>query len=258
MERVLNRLFSRSLTLVRFSTSSSTTSRKFCSKVEDTSSEDSQKELINLQSTQILEGLGQNIVGNLRRPKARDRSKERDRRITILWDVSVRYMESEAYAKAYGDNHVWKLYRRNRPYQFDRPGRMNRVSCIGDDGFIQYGQACPICRDEYLILDYRNVKLLKQFINPATEEIYPWRKTNLCLKKHEKLMIEVLKARDYGTLIYRVPFKQFDYRHYYTAEQLAQLELVEDVDLLDDQKLHEELGKPDFGDQHDFSYVDFP
>lgn len=237
------------------------TTRKYCTadeKKKDGDEDGTEKELTNLQSAKILQGLGQNIMGNLRRPKARDRSKERDRRIPILWDVSIRYMESEAYKKAYGDFLVWQLFRRNRPYRFDIPGRHIRISCIGDDGFIQYGQPCPICRDEYLVLDYRNIKLLKQFIQPATQQVYPARKTNLCQKKHEQLLVEVLKAKDYGTLVYQLPFKQFDYTNYYTPNQLAGLKLPEEIDLADDVKLHEELGKPEFGEAHEYSYVDFP
>lgn len=36
---------------------------------------------------------------------------------------------------------------------------------------ISTGNPCPICRDEYLILDHRNVELLKQFISPHSGQI---------------------------------------------------------------------------------------
>jgi len=36
---------------------------------------------------------------------------------------------------------------------------------------IATGNPCPICRDEYLILDYRNVELLKQFISPYSGKL---------------------------------------------------------------------------------------
>ena len=262
MDRITCRFVLRSIGPARFNFST-LTGRTFSTDASSPEKSDQQddseeKETVNMQSTKILEGLGQNIIGNLRRPKARDRSKERDRRVPILWDVSVLYMESEAYKKAYGDFFVWQLYRRNRPHRFDMPGRNSRVSCVGDDGFIMYGQACPICRDEYLVLDYRNIKLITQFIQPATQQVYPYRKTNLCQKKHEELLVAVYKAKEYGTLVYPMQFMQFDYRNYYTPDQLAGLKLVEDVDLIDDQKLHEELGKPEFGDVHDYSFVDFP
>ena len=38
---------------------------------------------------------------------------------------------------------------------------------------ITTGNPCPICRDEYLVLDYRNVELLKQFISPFNGAILP-------------------------------------------------------------------------------------
>lgn len=38
---------------------------------------------------------------------------------------------------------------------------------------ISTGNPCPICRDEYLVLDYRNVDLLKQFISPFNGAILP-------------------------------------------------------------------------------------
>lgn len=36
---------------------------------------------------------------------------------------------------------------------------------------ISTGNPCPICRDEYLVLDYRNVDLLKQFISPYSGKL---------------------------------------------------------------------------------------
>lgn len=40
---------------------------------------------------------------------------------------------------------------------------------------IATGNPCPICRDEYLILDYRNVDLLKQFISPYSGKLLSYK-----------------------------------------------------------------------------------
>lgn len=40
---------------------------------------------------------------------------------------------------------------------------------------ISTGNPCPICRDEYLVLDPKNTKLLEQFISPFTGEILEYR-----------------------------------------------------------------------------------
>lgn len=45
------------------------------------------------------------------------------------------------------------------------------VCCLQRQEEIATGNPCPICRDEYLVLDYRNVKLLQQFICPHTGSI---------------------------------------------------------------------------------------
>lgn len=37
------------------------------------------------------------------------------------------------------------------------------------------GNPCPICRDEYLVVDYKNTDLLKQFISPHTGEIISYK-----------------------------------------------------------------------------------
>ena len=215
-------------------------------------------EEITLQSTQILEGLGQNIVGSLRRPKAADTKKSKDRRIPIPWQTSIRYMESKAYKEAYGEYLIWQLFRRNFPGQFWNIPANSRVSCVGDDGFIKYGQACPICRDEYLVLHYKNVKLLKQFINPYTGKVLPPNKTNLCQVKHEELLIALLQAKDYGSMSFHIPFREYDYRDYYRAEELKGLKIEEGFDDSQDPVLQKALQDPDFGGHHEYARESFP
>ena len=213
---------------------------------------------VTLQSTQILEGLGQNIVGSLRRPKALDTKKSKDRRIPIPWQTGLRYMESKAYQDAYGQYTVWQLFRRNFPASFSHMPSNTRISCVGDDGFIMYGQACPICRDEYLVLHYKNAKLLKQFINPWTGLVYPAYKTNLCQKKHEEMLVALYQAKDYGTLSFHIPFREYDYNDYYRKEDLKGLQIESGFDDSQDPVLQKALEDPDFGGSHEFARESFP
>ena len=93
----------------------------------------------------------------------------------------MKYMESVAFKKAYGDEPLWVKYRRNHKRQF---APQTRETCIRyflnslclkyfpsdkaeylekalsdvfslRQGRISTGSPCPICRDEYLVLDYR-------------------------------------------------------------------------------------------------------
>ena len=216
-------------------------------------------EEITLKSTEILEGLGQNIVGSMRRPKRVDRSKEKDRRIPVSLAASLRYMESRAYEETYRGHRVWQLFRRNFGGQFHRPPFNVRISCVGEDGFIKYGQACPICRDEYLVIHHQNVKLLQQFISPVTAQVLPPRKTNLCQKKHEELLVAIHKARDYGTLTFYIPPRLFDWHSYYLPEQIAHLTIESDADFeKEDPVLQKALEDHDFGSHHEYQMENFP
>lgn len=144
-----------------------------------------------------------------------DRKKQSlDRTKVIPVETSVRYLNSAAYKETYGGYLVWEQYRRNHKGIF-APKR-TRKTCIRQ-GKISCGNPCPICRDEYLVLDHRNVNLLKQFISPQTGRILSYSKTGLCQKKHFELIVAVERAMDYGLLTFDVPFRQFDYSEYYTT-----------------------------------------
>lgn len=92
----------------------------------------------------------------------------RDRTKIIPVETSIEYIESPAFLSTYGDKKVWELYRRVHKGQL--PKSKTRKTCIRH-GVIATGSPCPICRDEYLVLDYRNLELLKQFISPHTGEV---------------------------------------------------------------------------------------
>lgn len=97
------------------------------------------------------------------------------------------------------------------------PPKQTRKTCIRG-GFISTGNPCPICRDEYLVLDYRNVKLLQQFISEESGEVLSYRKTGVCQKRHLELLVAVRKAMEHGYLTYDVPFRQYNYEDYYVAK----------------------------------------
>lgn len=135
-----------------------------------------------------------------------------DRTQIIPVETSIKYLQSEAYKTAYSDQPVWVPYRRNFKGVF--APKKTRKTCIRG-GVISCGSPCPICRDEYLVLDYRNLELLKQFISPYTGQVLSYSKTGLCQKTHEKLLIAIERAWDRGLIPYQVPFREFDYAEYY-------------------------------------------
>ncbi|WAR32021.1 RT18B-like protein [Mya arenaria] len=61
----------------------------------------------------------------------------------------IEYLKT--YKAVYGDDPVWKNYRRNVVGTY---AIRLRTTCIRK-GIISTGSACPICRDDYLKFDYR-------------------------------------------------------------------------------------------------------
>lgn len=98
--------------------------------------------------------------------KTIDPAKDRTKVIPV--ETSVKYLLSKAYQQTYGDSPVWVLYRRNHKGGF--APRKTRRSCVRN-GVISTGNPCPICRDEYLVLDHKNTKLLEQFISQYTGQV---------------------------------------------------------------------------------------
>lgn len=92
----------------------------------------------------------------------------KDRRKIIPVETSMRYLQSNAYQQTYGDQPVWVMYRRNHKGGF--APRKTRLTCVRN-GIISTGNPCPICRDEFLILDHRNTKLLEQFVSQYTGQV---------------------------------------------------------------------------------------
>ena len=136
---------------------------------------------------------------------------EKDRSREIPLEISIKYMESVAFKTAYGDEPIWKKYRRN--FIGTRLPLKTRETCIRQ-GRIATDSPCPICRDQYLVVDYRNKALLKHFIDPYTGKILHPNQTHVCQKQWRKLQIHLEKARDHGWLDVDVPQVEYDYKEY--------------------------------------------
>ena len=48
------------------------------------------------------------------------------------------------------------------------------------DGRLMTNNPCPICRDEYFVVDYRNLKLISQFMEDYTGRILDVKNTGVC------------------------------------------------------------------------------
>lgn len=143
-----------------------------------------------------------------------DDPKDRTRIIPV--ETSIRYLASEAYQQTYQGDPVWKHYRRNHKGAI--APRKTRKTCIRK-GKISTGSPCPICRDEYLVLDHQNIDLINQFISPQTGKVLSYQVTGLCQKKHLQLLVAVERAKDYGLITFDVPFRRYDYSEYYPEQK---------------------------------------
>ncbi|KAM8792372.1 small ribosomal subunit protein mS40-like [Eudromia elegans] len=112
------------------------------------------------------------------------------------------YLESEEYRATYGDRPVWAGYRRN--HKGSVPPQRTRKSCLRRGKRV--GNPCPVCRDRNLVLEFRNVKLLDQFICPHSGVVFHPTHTGICMKQHKALTKAVEQARDHGLLWLAVPY----------------------------------------------------
>lgn len=151
---------------------------------------------------------------DLSKGEVRDDPKDRTRIIPV--ETSIRYLSSEAYQQTYQGDLVWKQYRRNHKGVY--PPKKTRKTCIRQ-GKLATGNPCPICRDEYLVLDHRNIDLIKQFISSQNGKVLSYQITGLCQKRHLELLVAVERAMDFGLITFDVPFRNYDYSEYYPAQK---------------------------------------
>lgn len=140
------------------------------------------------------------------------RNITKDRTTQVPLETSLQYLKSDAYKITYGNEPVWVKYRRN--HKGALPPRKTRRTCIRK-GVLATGNPCPICRDEYLVLNETHTDLLKQFISPNTGATLSYSITGLCQKRHQELLICIQRARDRGLITFDVPFRQYNYSEYY-------------------------------------------
>ncbi|XP_048148992.1 28S ribosomal protein S18b, mitochondrial [Corvus hawaiiensis] len=112
------------------------------------------------------------------------------------------YLESEEYRATYGDKPVWHGYRCS--HKGSVPPQRTRKACLRRGSHV--GNPCPICRDRNLLVDFRNVKLLDQFICPHSGVIFHPIHTGICMKQHKRLSQAIAQAQDHGLLWLHVPF----------------------------------------------------
>ncbi|KAG8448688.1 hypothetical protein GDO86_015676 [Hymenochirus boettgeri] len=125
-------------------------------------------------------------------------------------DQPWEYMNSEEYLQLYGQKSVWTDYRRN--HKGSIPPQKTRKTCKRGEKIC--GNPCPICRDPKLSLDYRNVKLLQQFICPYTGIVYDPTMTGVCMKQQKVLMKAIMEAKDHGYLSLYIPHIELPYEEY--------------------------------------------
>lgn len=114
------------------------------------------------------EAEGGEAEGETKKKSVRYDKPNRDRSNFISVHTSVEYMKSAAYQTTYGNRFVWHGYR--RVHKGGIAPKKTRESCIRFK-VVTTSSPCPICRDEYLVLDHQNLDLLKQFISPHTGEV---------------------------------------------------------------------------------------
>jgi len=144
---------------------------------------------------------------------------EEELRPVIDVATSIKYLQSKAYSITYGTAKVWEPYRRNHKGAI--PPEKTRKNCM-ISGKVATGNPCPICRDEYLVLDPMNTELLKQFISPYTGEVLPYTRTGICQKQHRNLLIAVHQAWDLGYIEKPLPHRKYDYKQYYSENAVNQ------------------------------------
>ncbi|XP_070593997.1 small ribosomal subunit protein mS40 isoform X2 [Erythrolamprus reginae] len=124
---------------------------------------------------------------------------------SLYKEMPWKYLESEEYITKYGNNPVWSGYRRN--FKGQVPPQKTRKLCIRKGQVC--GNPCPICRDRHLFVDYRNVKLLEQFICPHSNVIFDATHTGVCRKRHKELVKAIDQAQENGLLPVSTPLISF-------------------------------------------------
>jgi len=108
------------------------------------------------------------------------------------------YFSSPDFEKRYGGmDYIWLDY--YRPHKGRVQKQRTRRSCI-KQGVIKTASPCPICRDPKILISYKNVPLLKNFIDPHTLDIISNLRTGNCRMRQGQLERAIELARSLGYL----------------------------------------------------------
>lgn len=77
-----------------------------------------------------------------------------------------------------------------------------------ENPFISSKRLCTLCKYN-ITPDYKNVKLLSQFISPHTGRVYGRHITGLCRTQQERIEAEIIKSRFAGLMSYYLKSPEF-------------------------------------------------
>jgi len=108
------------------------------------------------------------------------------------------YFETDAFRAKYGDDEkVWFSYFRSQ--KGPRESQMAREACFNPAKTSL--NACPLHRDYQLLVHYKNLPLLKQFMCPTMGNIMSPLRTGICLQAHLELEVALTLAWQKGYLL---------------------------------------------------------
>jgi len=121
------------------------------------------------------------------------------------------YFESRDFEERYGHmEYIWLDYLRRKKGRVQK--QKTRRSCFLC-GKINTASPCPICRDPKILISYKNIPLLKNFIDPQTLDIFTNLRTGNCRMRQGQLVKAIELARSLGyleTKVLRKPVGEYD------------------------------------------------
>lgn len=106
------------------------------------------------------------------------------------------YFSSDEYKERYGNRLIWTDFKRN--HKGSRQKQRTRIACLFNGKMC--GNPCPLCRDDNILLNFRNLTLLNHFIDPHNGMVHHSLRTGVCRNKQKLLEHTIWLARDQGFL----------------------------------------------------------
>lgn len=110
--------------------------------------------------------------------------------------IPSQYFESNEYKERYGERLVWADFKRN--HKGSRQKQLTRHACFFRGKMC--GNPCPLCRDDNILLNFRNFTLLHHFIDPHSGMVHHSLRTGVCRRKQKLLEHTIWLARDQGLI----------------------------------------------------------